>query len=81
MPEATLLTRADRLLAVADRTNSALSVAASLGGALYLAQISAREVGGPMELLLREALADAVKLADRLAELAKFAHEAAHPKD
>lgn len=33
------------------------------------------EAGGPMELLLREAIADAQALADRLATLAQFARE------
>lgn len=33
------------------------------------------QAGGPMELLLREAIADAQALADRLATLAQFARE------
>lgn len=67
------MTRADRLQAVADRTDSAMVQAGSLTGAVRLAQLAACEDGGPMELLLREALADAVKLNDRLTMIAQFA--------
>lgn len=53
----------------------AADVAAELVNHVRTAHKASCENGGPMELLLREAIADAVRLADRLALLAQFARE------
>lgn len=58
-------------------TDGAWNVAGALVSAVRAAQGAACEDGGPMELLLREALESAVTLERRLKTLAQFAADAA----
>ena len=54
-------------------TTAATECAASLLDAITHAHKASCEAGGPMELLLRETIADAVRLHDRLVLIESFA--------
>jgi hypothetical protein len=61
------------------RATTAAAAAASLTlvGTVHTAHQASTPAGGPMELLLREAIEAAVALNARLATIARFADEAA----
>jgi hypothetical protein len=58
-------------------TAAAAAASLTLVGAVHTAHRSSTEAGGPMELLLREAIEAAVALNARLATIARFADDAA----